>query len=83
MSFLNKKRIADLLDKMPEYSVVEILGTDSVYIDHDILEIIQQYRTKAHNKHIQLILKDIPEVQTISLHWKSTFLNCLWILSQA
>ncbi|MFN0174901.1 MAG: SulP family inorganic anion transporter [Saprospiraceae bacterium] len=68
VSFLNKKRISDLLDKMPEYSVVEILGTDSVYIDHDILEIIQQYKTKAHNKHIQLILKDIPEVQTINLH---------------
>lgn len=68
VSFLNKNRIAGLLDKMPEYSVVEIVGTDSVYIDHDILEIFQQYKSKAHNKHIQLILKDIPEVQTISLH---------------
>lgn len=68
VSFLNKKRISSLLDQLPEYSVVEILGTDSVYIDHDILEIIQQFKPKAHNKHIQLILKDIPEVQTISLH---------------
>lgn len=68
VSFLNKKRIADLLDKMPDYSIVEIIGTDSVYIDHDILEIFQQYKSKAHTKHIQLIMKDIPEVQTISLH---------------
>ncbi|MDO8367074.1 MAG: SulP family inorganic anion transporter [Saprospiraceae bacterium] len=68
VSFLNKKRISDLLDKMPEYSIVEITGTDSVYIDHDILEIFQQYKPKAHNKHIQLIMKNIPEVQTISLH---------------
>lgn len=68
VSFLNKKRMASVLDQMPEYSVVEIIGTDSVYIDHDILEIIQQFKPKAHNKHIQLMLKDIPEVQTISLH---------------
>lgn len=68
VSFLNKKRISDLLDQMPEYSIVEIVGTDSVYIDHDILEIFQQFRTKAHNKHIQLEMHGIPEVQTISVH---------------
>ncbi len=68
VSFLNKKRLAELLDKMPDYSVVEIIATDSVYIDHDILEIFQQYKSKAHNKHIQLVMKDVPEVQTISLH---------------
>ncbi len=68
VSFLNKKRLSNLLDKMPEYSIVEIIGTDSVYIDHDILEIFQQYKTKAHHKHIQLTLTDIQEVQTISVH---------------
>lgn len=68
VSFLNKKRLSDLLDNMPDYSIVEIIGTDSVYIDHDILEIFQQFRSKAHTKHIQLIMTDITEVQTISLH---------------
>ncbi len=68
VSFLNKKRLSNLLDEMPEYSIVEINGTDSVYIDYDILEIFQQYKSKAHHKHIQLIMMDIPEVQTISLH---------------
>lgn len=68
VSFLNKKRIAALLDKMPEYSIVEVFGADSVYIDHDILEIFQQYKAKAKRKHIQLILHGIPEVNTISLH---------------
>lgn len=68
VSFLNKKRLSNLLDQIPEYSVVEIIGTDSVYIDHDILEIFQQYKPKAHNRHIQLIMHDIAEVQTISLH---------------
>ena len=68
VSFLNKKRITAMLDKIPEYSVVEINGTDSVYIDNDVLEIFQDFKAKAHNKHIQLILKNIPEVQTIELH---------------
>lgn len=68
VSFLNKKRIKQTLDAIPPYSVVEINGVDSVYIDHDILEIMQEFRTKARNKHIQLILKKIPEVQIIELH---------------
>ena len=57
-----------MLDNIPEFSVVEIIGTDSVYIDNDILEIFQDYKSKAQRKHIELILKDIPEVQTIELH---------------
>lgn len=68
VSFLNKKRFIELLDKLPEYSIVEINGSDSVYIDRDVLEIFQEFKTKAHNKHIQLRLLDIPEVETLNLH---------------
>lgn len=68
VSFLNKKRFTELLDKIPEYAVLEIDGTNSVYIDHDILEIFQAYKAKAHARHIQLILKDIPAVTTLELH---------------
>lgn len=68
VSFLNKKRIRILLDSIPPYSIVHVNGTDSVYIDNDILEIIQDYKTKAHLKHIELKLTAIPEVQTIELH---------------
>lgn len=68
VSFLNKKRFADTLDKLPEYSIVEINGTGSIYIDRDILEIFQEFKSKAHQKHIQLLLKDIPEVEIIELH---------------
>ena len=57
-----------ILDNLPEYSVVEINGSDSVYIDRDVLEIFQDFKAKAHNKHIQLVLKDIPAVETIELH---------------
>jgi len=68
VSFLNKKRFMEMLDKIPEYSVVEINGSDSVYIDHDILEIFHDFRSKAHSKHIQLNMKNIPDVETIELH---------------
>lgn len=68
VSFLNKKKCMEMLDQLPEYSIVEINGSNSVYIDRDVLEIFQQFKAKAHHKHIQLILKDIPEVETIELH---------------
>ena len=45
--FLNKKRIIDMLDKIPEYSTVEIIGSDSVYIDNDILEIFHDFKSKS------------------------------------
>lgn len=68
VSFLNKKKITQMLDSLPQYSVVEINGSNSVYIDRDVLEVFQDFKVKAHQKHIQLILKDVPEVETIELH---------------
>ena len=68
VSFLNKKRFMVMLDKIPAYSIVEINGNDSVYIDHDILEIINDFKSKAHLKHIELKLLNIPEVESIELH---------------
>lgn len=68
VSFLNKKKFLEMLDTIPEYSIVEIDGSDSVYIDQDILEIFHDFKPKAHNRHIQLIMKNIPDVETIELH---------------
>lgn len=68
VSFINKKRIMEMLDKLPEYSIVEINGADSVYIDRDILEIFHDFKTKAHRKHIELTMINIPDVETIELH---------------
>jgi MFS superfamily sulfate permease-like transporter len=68
VSFLNKKKIMEMLDGLPGYSIIEIDGSKSIYIDRDVLEIFQDFKTKAHNRHIQLILKDVPEVETIELH---------------
>ena len=68
VSFLNKKRFIELLDKIPPYSIIDINGSKSVYIDHDILEIFNNFKSKAHHKHIQLKLIDIPETETIVMH---------------
>jgi len=68
VSFINKKRIKDQLENIPNYSVVYIEGAHSVYIDYDVAEIINEFKTKAHHKHIELHLSGIPEVETISVH---------------
>jgi hypothetical protein len=68
VSFLNKKRFLELLERVPEYSIVEINGERSVYIDHDILEIFHAFKTKAAHRHIQLIMRGIPEATIPDLH---------------
>jgi MFS superfamily sulfate permease-like transporter len=68
VSFINKKRLKDELEKIPDYSVVHIDGAHSVYIDYDVIELINEFKTKAHHKHIELILSGIPDVETIGTH---------------
>jgi MFS superfamily sulfate permease-like transporter len=68
VSFLNKKRFRTLLESIPEYSIVEINAARSLYIDHDILEIFHDFKINARSRHIQLLMKGIPDVVTIGLH---------------
>ena len=68
VSFLNKRRFLELLDNLPENSIVNISGKNSVYIDLDVLEIFKDFKSKAHQKNIDLTLINIPDVETIELH---------------
>ncbi len=68
VSFINKKRLKDELEKIPDHSVVHIDGSHSVYIDYDVSELINEFKAKAHHKHIVLKLSGIPEVETIGMH---------------
>jgi len=68
VSFINKKRLKDELEKIPDYAIVDIDGSDSVYIDYDVLEVISEFKVKAKHKHIELLLKGIPDVETIEAH---------------
>jgi SulP family sulfate permease len=50
VSFLNKAAIQYTLNNLPEGSDVIIDGTDSMYIDKDVLEIIHNFRHNAFTK---------------------------------
>jgi MFS superfamily sulfate permease-like transporter len=69
VSFLNKGSILLMLEKLEEDSSVVIDGSRSVYIDYDVLEIIQNFKEHgAKLKNIKLELKNIPEVSVSSGH---------------
>ncbi len=68
VTFLNKKRFRDMLYEIPAYSTVEIVGTKSVYVDHDILEIFQEFKHRAHEKHIDFTMQDVAEVSLTNFH---------------
>ncbi len=68
VSFINKKKLKDELEKIPDNAIVHIDGDDCVYIDYDVIEVINEFKAKAHHKHIQLHLSGIPDVETISPH---------------
>jgi MFS superfamily sulfate permease-like transporter len=56
VTFLNKVQLRKTLDLIPEYSYLTIDGSESYFIDYDILEIISEYANKAHDRHIEIAL---------------------------
>lgn len=58
VSFLNKAAIKATLASIPENSKVEINASDTVYIAHDVLDLIKEFkkiRAKEENIHVKLI----------------------------
>ncbi len=68
VTFLNKVKLRKALDEIPEYSVLSIDGNECNFIDYDILEIVSEYRNKAHDRHIELHLKGIETVNILASH---------------
>lgn len=68
VSFLNKVKLKDALDKIPPYSVLTIDGSESRFIDYDILEIISEFEAKAHDRHIEVHLQGIEKVNVTAVH---------------
>jgi MFS superfamily sulfate permease-like transporter len=68
VTFLNKVKLKDALDKIPEYSILTIDGSECNFIDYDILEIISQFESKAHDRHIEVHLKSIQKVNVTAVH---------------
>lgn len=59
VSFLNKAAISYTLNHLPKESDVVIDGTNSRYIDPDVLEIIHNFKHNAYSKGIIVQLKNI------------------------
>lgn len=68
MTFLNKVKLRKTLDEVPEYCFLTIDGSESRLIDYDILEIISEFQSKTHNKHIELHLINIEKVSVTAVH---------------
>ncbi|RFP65991.1 SulP family inorganic anion transporter [Hymenobacter lapidiphilus] len=65
VSFLNKASIMRALDELPHNARVVIDGSDSVFIDYDVLEAIENFRQGAPERGIELELRNIPQVKVI------------------
>lgn len=59
VSFLNKANILQTLNQLPNHSQVVIDATASRYIDYDVFEIIQNFKTEAERKEITLVLENL------------------------
>ncbi len=68
VTFLNKVKLRKALDEIPEYSLLTIDGSECNFIDYDILEIVNEYHNKAHDRHIELHLKGIEKVNITAVH---------------
>lgn len=68
VTFLNKVKLRKTIDQIPNYSILTIDGSESNFIDYDILEIISEFENKARDRHIEVHLKGIKKVDVEALH---------------
>lgn len=68
VTFLNKVNLRRSLDRIPEFSVLTVDGSECNFIDYDILEVLSEYQNKAHDRHIEYHLKGIEKVNVTALH---------------
>ncbi|TGD78974.1 SulP family inorganic anion transporter [Hymenobacter wooponensis] len=67
VSFLNKASILTVLKDIPENATLEIDGTNSAFIDRDILSAIEHFRDTARQRNIQVVFLRKGEDYTQSL----------------
>ena len=65
VSFLNKASIVTLLNQFEPGIHLIIDGSRSAVIDYDVLEAIENYRTTAAERGVELELRDIPQVAAL------------------
>ncbi|GAB4354402.1 MAG: SulP family inorganic anion transporter [Methylohalobius crimeensis] len=60
VTFLNKANLLKELNRIPPYKKVIIDGSNARYIDHDVLEILDNFKSEAKFKNIHLTLIGLP-----------------------
>ena len=71
VSFLNKAAIKTTLNDIPENSKVIIDATESIYIAHDILDLIREFKaTRAIDAKIKVKLKGFKKSYNLENTWK-------------
>lgn len=74
VSFLNRANIQQTLEALPPHSEVVIDATRSKFIDFDVYEIIQNFKSEAHHKHIKMTLENmrgfgsLPPLENVRSH---------------
>ncbi len=68
VTFLNKVKLRKALDDIPDYSELMIDGSNSHFVDYDILEIVSEYQAKAHERHICVKLIGVALVNVTAIH---------------
>lgn len=68
VTFLNKVRLRETLEKVPPYSKLTVDGSESSFIDYDVLESISEFAQNAKNKHIELELIGLQTVDVSMTH---------------
>jgi MFS superfamily sulfate permease-like transporter len=61
VSFLNKAGVQHALSELPDGCRVILDGSRSLYIDHDVLELIHEFRESSQGRNIEVELKGIRE----------------------
>ncbi len=68
VTFLNKVKLRDALEDIPEGSQLTIDASHCNFIDYDILEIISEYDNKARDRNISVELINIKKVNVTAIH---------------
>lgn len=68
VSFLNKASIKDALWNLPENSNVTIDASHSDYVDYDVLEIMEDFKTVSTEKNIKLNIVGLKEKYQLDDH---------------
>ncbi len=55
LTFLNKSRILDVLESIPNGTVVYLDTSRCKYIDHDVVEAIQEFRIQSEDRQITIL----------------------------